>query len=161
MLDLGFDFTFITKTFSDNHIGTTTSYPEAIDHQLISKPLKAYYVSNSTKLFTLNQYIPNYSNTTSDHYPVYSSFSRRSSKTNYKTTTNRPLVYLNSSLSQLIITGEVEEGQIKLYNMLGSCVMDQPIIASQSFDISRLQKGYYLVSMITNQGIITQKIALF
>jgi len=161
MLELGFDFTFVTKTFSDNHIGTTTSYPEAIDHQLISKPLKSYYIANSTKRFTLNQYIPNYSSTTSDHYPVYSSFSRYSSKINFKTTTNRPLVYLNSNLSQLNITSEDEEGQIKLFNMLGKCVLDQPIIASQSLDISRLPKGYYLVTITSANGFATQKIVIF
>jgi hypothetical protein len=161
MLDLDFDFTFVTKTFSDNHIGTTTSYPEAIDHQFISKPLKAYYVSNSTKLFALNQYIPNYSSTTSDHYPVFSSFSRHSSTVFSSRTTQKPLVFINSSLNQLIITREDVEGQIKIYNMQGSCILDQPIIASQSLDISRLPKGYYMVSMIINQGIITQKIVLF
>jgi hypothetical protein len=161
MLDLGFNFTFLTKIFSDAHIGTTTSYPEAIDHQLISNTFKSYYLPNSTKLFALNQYIPNYSSTTSDHYPVYSSFSRHASKVSYKTTTNRPLVYLNSSLSQITITDEVEEGQIKLYNMQGSCVLDQPIIPSQSLDISRLPKGNYIVSITTANGFATQKIVLF
>ena len=161
MLGVDFNFTFITKVFSDTHIGTTTSYPEAIDHQLISSPLLSYYISNSTKLFGLNQYISNYSNTVSDHYPVYSSFSRHSSTLFNTFAIPQPLVYLNSSLNQLIIAGEDVEGQIKLYNMQGSCVLEQPIIASQSLDISRLPKGCYLVSMIINQGIITQKIALF
>lgn len=161
MLDFDFDFTFLTKIFSDNHISTTTSYPEAIDHQIISKPLKTYYVSNSTKLIALNQYIPNYSSTTSDHYPVYSSFSRHASKVIYKTTTNRPLVYLNSSLSHLTITGEVEEGQIKLYNMQGSCVLDQHFTNTQNIDISDLSKGNYIVSINTASSFYTQKIVLF
>ena len=161
MLDLGFNYTFLTKIFSDAHIGTTTAYPEAIDHQLISNTLKSYYLPNSTKLFALNQFIPNYSSSTSDHYPVYSSFYRHASKAKYKTTTNRPLVYLNSSLNELTINCEDVEGQIKLYNMLGSCVLNQRYDLNQSIDVSNLPKGSYTVSLITANGFATQKIVLF
>lgn len=161
MLEVDFNFTFITKVFTDAHVGTTTSYPEAIDHQLISTPLLSYYISNSTKLFGLNQYISNYSSTVSDHYPVYSSFSRHTSTVFSHPNIQKPLVYINSNLNQLVIDADLQEGRIKLYDMLGTCVLDKSLSASKSFDISGLPKGYYVVSMITNQGFTTQKIALF
>lgn len=161
MLDLGFDFSFVTKVFSDNHIGTTTSYPEAIDHQLISQPLKSYYVSNSTKLFPLNQYISNYSNTTSDHYPVYSSFSRHSTHIDYKTPIDRPLVYLNPNSRQVIVTGEDLIGEIKLFNMQGTCILNESINYIQTIDTSSLSFGTYFLTINTNKGIFIEKIALF
>lgn len=162
LLDLGFNFTFLTKLFSDNHTGTTTAYPEAIDHQLISNQFKAYYIPNSTKLFALNQYISNYSNSTSDHYPVYSSFSRHSSIVYNNLSSYRPLLYLNSDLHQLTLISEAIEGQIKLYNMQGNCVLEKNFNnIHNNIDVSGLPIGNYIVSINSNKGFITQKIVLF
>ena len=71
------------------------------------------------------------------------------------------IYYLNLSLNQLTITSEDVEGQIKLYNMQGSCVLDQHYTIKQNIDISNLSKGNYIVSITNANGFATQKIVLF
>ncbi|PTL82982.1 endonuclease/exonuclease/phosphatase family protein [Vitiosangium sp. GDMCC 1.1324] len=68
------DYTFPTKALSDAHIATTTSYPDAIDHQLVTNELEASYVSGSVQAYRVDSYISNYSTTTTDHFPVLSRF---------------------------------------------------------------------------------------
>jgi hypothetical protein len=66
------DYKFVTDVLSNAHIGSTVSGPETIDHTLISNELKAAYVPNSVTV--LKPSIPDYANTTSDHYPVLSRY---------------------------------------------------------------------------------------
>jgi len=68
------DYTFPTKALSDAHISTTASYPDAIDHQLVTNELRASYVSGSVQAYRVDAYISNYSSTTSDHFPVLSRY---------------------------------------------------------------------------------------
>lgn len=64
------DYTFPTKALSDARISTTLSYPDAIDHQLATNDLQSLYVSGSVQAYRVDQFVPNYANTTSDHLPV-------------------------------------------------------------------------------------------
>src|SRR5262249_603272 len=65
---------FPTKAVSDAGIASTTSFPDTIDHHLNSNEANATYVANSAEVFRVDQFIPNYSATTSDHYPVLSRY---------------------------------------------------------------------------------------
>lgn len=56
---------------------STTSYTQMIDHQMVNKPLRHYYVSGSAAVFYAGNYITGYASNTSDHYPVYSRFDLR------------------------------------------------------------------------------------
>lgn len=159
MLDMNFNFTFLTKKLTENHIGTTTGYTETIDHQLISNSLNNYSISNSTKIFSLNQYITNYSNTTSDHYPVFSFFSSHLALLN-SAVNRHPFVYLNSGLTQLNIVNEASDGQLKLYNLAGECIVDKCFTGNQSFDLSGLPSGIYIASISNKFGSYLQKIVL-
>lgn len=64
------DYTFPTKALSDAKISSTASYPDTIDHHLVTNELKARYVAGSAKAYRVDAYISNYANTTSDHFPV-------------------------------------------------------------------------------------------
>lgn len=68
------DYTFPTYELSSARISTTVSYPDAVDHQLVTNDLYAGYVAGSADVYRVDEYIPNYATTTSDHYPVYSQF---------------------------------------------------------------------------------------
>ncbi|MDI1235326.1 MAG: T9SS type A sorting domain-containing protein [bacterium] len=159
MLDANFDFTFLTQIFTNAHIGTTTNYPDAIDHQLISNRLKKQYVLNSTKLFTLNQYIANFSTTTSDHYPVYSSFTSQMSKINNFKIGEHLILYLNADRSKLTLEGAESNGQFRLYNNLGQCVINYLFNSNETFDISALPQGIYTAEINTDKGYTTIKVA--
>jgi endonuclease/exonuclease/phosphatase family metal-dependent hydrolase len=74
-VDDSLDYTFPTQALTDARISTTASYPDAIDHQLATNELRASYVSGSVEAYRVDQYISNYSSTTSDHFPVLSRYS--------------------------------------------------------------------------------------
>lgn len=67
-------YTFPTKALSDAKISTTTGYPDAIDHQMYTNELAPQYVAGSVTAYRVDQYISNYSNTTTDHFPVLSRY---------------------------------------------------------------------------------------
>lgn len=62
-------FRFPTKALSDAGI-SSTSYPDLIDHHLVTNEANATYVTGSAEVYRLDSYIANYSTTTSDHHPV-------------------------------------------------------------------------------------------
>ncbi len=65
---------FISKRLTDLQEATTTSYPETIDHQWVSNALLQYWLKDSIHTWRLNQFILNYAQVCSDHYPVYSQY---------------------------------------------------------------------------------------
>ena len=67
-------YTLPTKALSDARISTTTGYPDAIDHQMVTNELAPQYVAGSVEAYRVDQYISNYSTTTTDHYPVLSRY---------------------------------------------------------------------------------------
>jgi endonuclease/exonuclease/phosphatase family metal-dependent hydrolase len=73
-VDDSLDYTFPTKALTDARISTTASYPDAIDHQLTTNDLRASYVPGSVEAYRVDAYISNYSNSTSDHFPVLSRY---------------------------------------------------------------------------------------
>ncbi|MBF5041761.1 hypothetical protein FGE12_05115 [Aggregicoccus sp. 17bor-14] len=71
-LDAPADYTYVTRPFTDAHVGTTTGFKDAIDHQMASNELLPDYVAGSATI--VKPATPSYSTTTSDHYPVSSRF---------------------------------------------------------------------------------------
>ncbi len=71
------NFFTISREFSLSRCSTTASYPDAIDHVSVSNEMSNAYVTGSlTKVLPA---ISNYTNTTSDHYPVFLRFNLTSS----------------------------------------------------------------------------------
>ncbi len=68
-VDAASSYRFPTKVLSDAGI-SSTSYPDLIDHHLVTNEGNATYVSGSAEVYRLDTYIANYSTTTSDHHPV-------------------------------------------------------------------------------------------
>src|SRR5262249_5146722 len=64
------DYRFPTKALSDSGISSTTGFPDTIDHHLNSNEANAIYIDASVEVFRVDQFIPNYDATTSDHFPV-------------------------------------------------------------------------------------------
>lgn len=70
-LDAPAEYTFLTQTLSQS-VGSQTQFSSFIDHQLVTNELARSYVGNSSMV--LRPAIPNYADTTSDHYPILSRF---------------------------------------------------------------------------------------
>ncbi|MES2618275.1 MAG: T9SS type A sorting domain-containing protein [Bacteroidota bacterium] len=154
-------FTFTTQKFTDNHIGTTTAYPDAIDHQYISSPLKKLWMSSSTELLKLNQHIANYSTTTSDHYPVYSLFKEQSSDLPTVGYNGSIILYPNPSSSSFSVHFDGKAPiQLQLFNAMGQCLLTTSIHADQSVDTSNLPSGIYTICINCNGKISTQLISI-
>lgn len=159
--DNTFGFTFITQTFTDNHIGTTTSYPDAIDHQFISSPLKKLWVNASTELLKLNQYISNYSTTTSDHYPVYAHYTHQSTAVSDISASKAIQFYPNPATNTFVIGFEgIIPADISIFNSNGQCVLKRFIYSGESINTETLPSGIYTVSIIISGSISHHLIAI-
>lgn len=67
-------YRFPTKALTDAGISSSVNYPDLVDHQLETNEQKADYVAGSVKVLRVDQQIPNYGTTTTDHYPVLSRY---------------------------------------------------------------------------------------
>lgn len=67
-------YTFPTLALSQAGLSSTASYPDVIDHHLVTNELAARLVPNSVEALRLEASIANYADSTSDHYPVLSSY---------------------------------------------------------------------------------------
>lgn len=67
-------YVFPTKAMSDAGISSMVYYDDIVDHHLATDELVATYVAGSVQVFPADQYLADYPQTTSDHYPVLSSY---------------------------------------------------------------------------------------
>jgi len=64
------DYFFPTKALSDSGQHSTVSFPDMIDHHLITNEVVPLYVAGSAEVFLVDQFIANYGTTTTDHFPT-------------------------------------------------------------------------------------------
>jgi len=70
-------YKFPTQALTLAGIGTTVGYRSTIDHHLNTNESNALYIPDSVTVDRVDQYIPGYGTTTSDHYPVLSRYAWR------------------------------------------------------------------------------------
>jgi PKD repeat protein len=69
------EYIFPTEKLSNEGVSSTVYYSDMIDHHLNTNELNASYVDGTVQVFPANDYIADYDQTTSDHYPVLSNYS--------------------------------------------------------------------------------------
>jgi hypothetical protein len=147
LLDQGFRYQFLSKKFSDKGQGTTTNYPDAIDHQLASAALTSKHKTDSSFIWHLEQYISNYSTTCSDHYPVYSTFNTyRQNIYSFKKNA-RACLYPNPATNTISIENQIQNSHVIIYNSIGQVVMEIRENFTSNIDISGFPKGVYFVKI--------------
>src|SRR5262249_44179811 len=67
-------YRFPTKALSDAGVASTVDFPDMIDHHLNTNEANATYVAGSAEVYRVDQFVPSYGTTTSDHYPVLSRY---------------------------------------------------------------------------------------
>lgn len=73
----------ITLSLSNAGKASTIGYKDMIDHVIVSDEIRPYYISNSASVLNdVSTLVPGYGTTTTDHYPVF---------TSYRFTGNNPL----------------------------------------------------------------------
>lgn len=149
MLQPGFPFTFLTRKFTDNNIGTTTSYPDAIDHQLASSKMMSWYIHDSTIVWRLDKHISSYASTCSDHYPVYSKFAfHRTSAAAVRVDDIR--IFPQPAGSAFQVSGYAGPRMLEIYDMSGRLQVSSKGCAGDLIDISSLSNGVYLLRISGN-----------
>ncbi|HET8866036.1 MAG TPA: endonuclease/exonuclease/phosphatase family protein [Gracilimonas sp.] len=68
------NYIFPTIALSDSNMSSTVFYSDVIDHHLNTDELYNLYIENSVLSFPADDYVINYSETTSDHYPILSRY---------------------------------------------------------------------------------------
>ena len=64
------DYRFPTKLLSDAGISSTVYYSDMVDHHLGTNEMQASYVAGSAAVLRADEYVADYDQTTSDHFPV-------------------------------------------------------------------------------------------
>ena len=71
-----------TKALSDAGISSTLSYPDIVDHQIVTNELASRYRVGSATAYRVDAFVPNYGTTTSDHLPILARYAMGGSSTN-------------------------------------------------------------------------------
>lgn len=67
-------YQFATKLLSDASVSTTVGGGATIDHQLLTNEMASALIAGSTQVYRVDSYIPSYSSTTTDHFPILSRY---------------------------------------------------------------------------------------
>lgn len=140
---LDFKYQFLSKKFTDNKQGTTTGYPDPIDHQLASQALALKHKTDSCFVWHIDQFISNYSTTCSDHYPVYSIFNTYGVGINHEDKTKQIALFPNPASKTILFEKTEAKQQVSIYNSLGQVVFETCGGEKLEIDISQWDKGLY------------------
>lgn len=90
------DYRFPTKALSDAGLTSTVYYRDMIDHHLGTNEFWSVYVAGSAEVLRVDQYIADYDQTTTDHYPVMTRYTHSGSTGN-----SAPVANFTYSCSEL------------------------------------------------------------
>ena len=158
---------------------STVSYNDVIDHVTIGAEMNQYYITNSARILRteVESWIPNYGNTTSDHYPVLTSYvwsgaalpvaerleelSKRAALSFSMQAIARPSqldLYVKDQLSQ--------PTHVQLVDMNGRILSQMKVqtvagTTKLSFNTASLSNGIYIVRVQNQTGVLTQKVLIW
>ena len=148
---------FITGRLSALRIPTTASYPDAIDHQFVSNRLYDYYAKDSAFVWRIDQYISNYANTCSDHFPVVSRYNQRYN--NIATVkTFKGKIYPNPSEKYISIETPEDIQTVNLIDLSGKSI---PLdFADKLLDIRGIKTGIYYLEIVSRDSVYREIISV-
>ncbi|MEX0595512.1 MAG: T9SS type A sorting domain-containing protein, partial [Candidatus Paceibacterota bacterium] len=146
------------QVFNQRKQGTTTNYPDAIDHQMVSNKLKQKWIFDQTYRLDLPSYIDNYSNTTSDHYPVFSLFNTYSLSAKEMMINQVELLNFipNPSSDKIVFKEDIDLNNIEILNYFGQNMYGKFEVLDKVIFIQNLPVGIYWI-VIKNQSISFKK----
>lgn len=102
---------------------STTSFSNMIDHQMVNRNMRTYFVANSAAVFRADLYITGYGSNTSDHYPVYARYDFRR--------TPPPTVSVNRVAREMVFDGVqwhckggIQPRNCRIFSTAGKCVYE-------------------------------------
>lgn len=150
------DYFFTTLARNQNGETTVASYANSfIDHIMINKTLNQMYETGSARVFPLNNYITDYANTTSDHYPVYSFFNFNAGVGVKEINNDDALqVFPNPATDVLHLTTATDESitQVNLLSAIGIATSLTVKDGAVELNRNELCAGMYVLQVEFNNG---------
>ncbi len=134
-----------------------------IDHQLISKPLKSFYVEGSSVVLDqMPTFISNFSNNTSDHYPVLSFFNLKRYTSNVSIDENRLLpveLFISPDGNYLYIRNVILK-ELMLRDITGKRFTVPVSLSNQQAeaDLTGLPQGVYITEIDNGENRVVKKL---
>ncbi|MES2778634.1 MAG: T9SS type A sorting domain-containing protein [Bacteroidota bacterium] len=146
---------------------STASYPNMIDHQLISTYLRdSFYVAHSANVLTQTAaQIVGYKNNTSDHYPVLSRYNMKRyfkpvpppTGMNELTDALKMIIYPNPAEQSIHVITSLPFTKLTLTNIIGEVVTETD---KADITVNTIMNGIYFLTVSGENGITTQKIVI-
>lgn len=161
LLDNPEDYFFPTKALSDAGKTSYASYSGSfLDHIMVTTPLKVDYIPQSaTVLDMMPTYINNFSQNTSDHYPVISFFhlDNITSLGVSSQSLTQHLFTVAADREKVFVLGEWE-GVVEIYSIDGTKVGEFEKQGKQlEIPVYHLPQGMYIASLQLKNGAKTYK----
>ena len=158
-LDAPNDYFFPTKELSDDGESSYAFYSGSfLDHILVTDPLKDDYILSSVKVLDMMPtYISNFSQNTSDHYPVISSFhlDNINSLELQSQSLNQHLFAVASDREKVFVLGEWV-GKVEIYSINGTKVGEFEKQMNQlEVSVQHLPQGMYVAYLQLENGAKT------
>ncbi len=161
------NYVVITKALSLAGKKSTASFNDMIDHISATKSMAAFYVPNSANVATAAtmSFIPDYSNSTTDHFPVWARF--KFSTTGIASTQEdfKVNIFPNPTENTINITldNKDSETQISLIDISGKAVLVKKYAPNAliSMDLSGLPKGFYHLQIKKGSALTVKKVVKF
>ncbi len=135
------NFRFLTLQLSEDRVASTVSYPEMIDHQIISNEWYNTYESNSCRIIKLSDYITSFGTNTSDHFPVLSTFVFEKNITVKSINKFDLTLYPNPVNKNQIINFPPNAGDIKFFDLTG-----KQFYTGINEPLSIKSSGFYIIT---------------
>ncbi len=134
-----------------------------LDHILQSKTLDSFYYTGSAKVFdNASSFVSNFSNNTSDHFPVYSAYNWTKLTTRIIPTSTKEIkdfgslvIYPNPSSSKVKVECDSEVFGLKLYDLQMKYLFENK---GSEIDLNTLENGIYFLEISGEKGKIIKRI---
>ncbi|MBC7381456.1 MAG: T9SS type A sorting domain-containing protein [Bacteroidia bacterium] len=155
---LNAEYTFPSKELTTAGKKSFVRGTAMIDHIMQSKTLDSFYYKNTAQVFDIAaNYISDYGNTTTDHYPVYAFYNWKKLTTyipsagiNQEVVADHQIqLYPNPAKETVKVTYPEKINEILLCDLSGKVIFQT---TSASLDLSMVRKGFYFVWVLTDKG---------
>jgi uncharacterized protein YdeI (BOF family) len=161
------NYVVLTKALSASGKKSTASFTDMIDHITATKSLAAFYVPNSVNVATANtmNFIPDYSATTTDHFPVWARFKLLTSSVQTIREDFKTQVYPNPTENIINIAFDkiADDTEISLYDISGKVVFNKKYASTTlvSMDLTPFPNGFYHLEVKQGTAISLKKVVKF
>lgn len=164
------NFNAVTLPLSLARVPSTASYPDIIDHVVISNEMNRFYVPGSARVLRseVEGWVTNYATTTSDHFPVLTNYvltvpiaSARIKRENKIDWT--PILTSPQTIRVSVNSAEQSNAFLQLTDLSGRMVAKQSLSLQKGTNVVDLKadapvSGLYILQISTKGQIDTKKI---